>query len=80
MDVGAKEEIYGIIKRLADKGVAIIVLSSEDQEIIRICDRSLVLFHGRDVGEVSGEDMNEHQIMYMATGGSLKDASAGISE
>ena len=74
VDVGAKEEIYGIVKRLADTGVAVIVLSSEAQEIIRICDRSLVLFHGRDVGTVSGEDMNEHQIMYMATGGSLKDA------
>lgn len=69
VDVGAKEEIYTIIHRLADEGIAVIVLSSEAQEIIRICDRSLVMFHGRMVGEVSSEDMNEHRIMYLATGG-----------
>ena len=69
VDVGAKEEIYGIIHRLADEGVAVVVLSSEAQEIMRVCDRSLVLFHGRHAGEVAGEDMNEHNIMYLATGG-----------
>lgn len=69
VDVGAKEEIYAIIHRLAGEGVAVIVLSSEAQEIIRVCDRSLVMFHGRVVGEVSGSDMNEHNIMYLATGG-----------
>ena len=74
VDVGAKEEIYRIIKRLAEDGVAVIVLSSEAQEIVRICDRSLVLFHGRNIGQVSGEDMNERHIMYLATGGSLKEA------
>ncbi len=73
VDVGAKEEIYTIIRRLASEGVAIVVLSSEAQEIMRVCDRSLVLFHGRQVGEVSGEDMNEHYIMYLATGGKQKE-------
>ena len=70
VDVGAKEEIYGIIRNLADQGVAIIVLSSEAQEIIRVCDRSLVMYHGRIVGQVEGEDMTEHNIMFLATGGS----------
>ena len=69
VDVGAKEEIYGIIQKLAKEGVAIVVLSSEAQEIIRICDRSIVMFHGRQVGMVEGEDMNEQNIMYLATGG-----------
>lgn len=69
VDVGAKEEIYSIIHRLAGEGVAVIVLSSEAQEIIRVCDRSLVMFHGKIVGEVRDGDMNEHQIMYLATGG-----------
>ncbi len=73
VDVGAKEEIYGIIHRLAAEGVAVIVLSSEAQEIIRVCDRSLVLFHGRIMGEVKGEDMNEHNIMYLATGGNQNE-------
>ncbi len=69
VDVGAKEEIYDIILKLAGQGVGIIVLSSEAQEIIRVCDRSLVMYHGAIVGEVSGEDMNEQKIMRLATGG-----------
>ncbi len=69
VDVGAKEEIYGIIHRLAESGVAIIVLSSEAQEIIRVCDSSLVMYHGRIVGRVAGDEMNEKKIMYLATGG-----------
>lgn len=69
VDVGAKAEIYSIIHRLASEGVAVVVLSSEAQEIIRVCDSSLVMFHGKIVGEVKGKDMNEQHIMYLATGG-----------
>ncbi len=69
VDVGAKEEIYSIIHTLAKSGVAVIVLSSEAQEIIRVCARSLVMFHGRVVGQVEGDTMNEQHIMYLATGG-----------
>ena len=69
VDVGAKEEIYDIILRLAGEGVAVVVLSSEAQEIIRVCDRALVMYHGAIHGEVSGADMNEQTIMHLATGG-----------
>ena len=69
MDVGAKEEIYQIIQKLADEGVAIVVLCSEAQEIIRLCDRALVMYHGSVRAEVSGEQMNEHEMMRLATGG-----------
>ena len=69
VDVGAKEEIYDIILKLAKEGVSVIVLSSEAQEIIRVCDRALVMYHGEIVGEVSGETMTEHEIMRLATGG-----------
>lgn len=68
VDVGAKEEIYDIILRLASEGVAVVVLSSEAQEIIRVCDRALVMYHGTVQGEVSGADMNEQTIMHLATG------------
>ncbi|GAP12669.1 ABC-type sugar transport system, ATPase component [Longilinea arvoryzae] len=71
VDVGAKEEIYDIILNLADSGVAVLVLSSEAQEIIRVCDRALVMYHGALQGEVTGEAMNEHDIMRLATGASL---------
>ena len=70
VDVGAKEEIYDIILQLAQNGVAVVVLSSEAQEIIRVCDRALVMYHGEIQGEVIGESMNEHEMMCLATGGS----------
>ena len=65
VDVGAKEEIYDIILRLAGEGVAVVVLSSEAQEIIRVCDRALVMYHGAIQWEVSGADMNEQTIMHL---------------
>ncbi|MDR1262447.1 MAG: sugar ABC transporter ATP-binding protein [Oscillospiraceae bacterium] len=68
VDVGAKEEIYDIIMNLARQGVAIALLSSETQEIIRVCDRALVMYHGRIAGEVAGETMQEQTIMRLATG------------
>ncbi len=69
VDVGAKEDIYGMIRKLAGHGVAVIVLSSEAQEIIRLCDRTLVMYHGRMMGELNRSQMNEHDIMRLATGG-----------
>ena len=69
VDVGAKEEIYDIVKRLAREGVAVVVLSSEAQEIIRVCDRALVMYHGQVRDEVQGARMTEHEMMRLATGG-----------
>ncbi len=69
VDVGAKEEIYDIILRLAEKGVAVVVLSNEAQEIIRVCRRALVMYHGDVCAEVRDESMNEANMMRLATGG-----------
>ncbi|NLU09877.1 MAG: sugar ABC transporter ATP-binding protein [Tepidanaerobacter acetatoxydans] len=71
VDVGAKEDIYDIILNLAKENIAVVVLSSEAQEVVRICDRALVMYHGVIQGEVSKETMNEHDIMRLATGGKL---------
>ncbi|MFD2044666.1 sugar ABC transporter ATP-binding protein [Ornithinibacillus salinisoli] len=71
VDVGAKEDIYDIILKLAEENIAIVVLSSEAQEIIRVCDRALVMYHGVIQGEVHDEMMTEHAIMSLATGGEL---------
>ncbi len=75
VDVGAKEEIYQIITGLAEKGMAIVILSNEAQEIIRVCDRVLVLYHGVIQGELAGEAMTEQNMMHLATGGSLHERS-----
>ncbi len=72
VDVGAKEDIYDIILKLAEEDIAIVVLSSEANEIIRICDRAFVLYHGVIQGEVTGDEMTEHAIMSLATGGEIE--------
>ncbi|GAA0468125.1 sugar ABC transporter ATP-binding protein [Alkalibacillus silvisoli] len=71
VDVGAKEDIYDIILNLADQKIAVIVLSSEAQEIIRVCDRTMVMYHGVIQGELKGKEMTDHNIMTLATGGDL---------
>ena len=68
VDVGAKEDIYDIILRLAEAGVAVVVLSNEAQEIIRVCDRAYVMYHGDIRAQVQGETMNEQEMMRLATG------------
>ena len=68
VDVGAKEDIYEIIAELAEKGVSVIVLSSEAQEIMRVCSRCFVLYHGKMMGELEGDQINENTIMKLATG------------
>ncbi len=71
VDVGAKEEIYAIISRLADEGVSVIVLSSEAHEIVRTSSRCYVMYHGRILTELEGDDLNEHEIMRWATGAAI---------
>ncbi|WJR65484.1 sugar ABC transporter ATP-binding protein [Neorhizobium sp. CSC1952] len=68
IDIGNKEQIYKFIARLAEEGRSIIVVSSEMPELIGICDRILVMRSGRIVGEVTGEHMNENEIVQFATG------------
>ncbi|MFD1389017.1 sugar ABC transporter ATP-binding protein [Oceanobacillus oncorhynchi subsp. oncorhynchi] len=69
VDVGAKEDIYDIILRLADEGIGVIILSSEANEILRVCNRTYVMYHGQLQGKLEGEAMNEQAIMELATGG-----------
>ena len=76
VDVGAKEDIYDIILELAASGVAIVILSSEAQEIIRLCDRTFVLYHGKIQGELSADEMTEQEIMRLATGGDQLEKEA----
>ena len=70
VDVGAKAEIHRIIRDLANRGVGVIVISSELPELIGVCDRVLVVREGRIAGEVAGDDMTEDRIIYLASVGS----------
>lgn len=69
IDVGAKAEIYEWIRRLADQGAAILLVSSELEELRRLADRILVMHRGRIVGELSREEATDDRILYLATGG-----------
>ena len=71
VDVGAKNEIYGLIMDLAKQGLGIIITSGEAQEIMKICDRVLVMFHGEHRGELNRDQLSEEDIMILSTGGQL---------
>jgi ribose transport system ATP-binding protein len=68
VDVGAKAEIHRILRDLASRGTGIIVISSELPELIGLCDRALVIREGRIAGEVTGDTMNEEEIIRLASG------------
>jgi len=71
VDVGAKNEIYHVIMELAEQGMGIIVTSGEAQEILKISDRALVMYHGEIRGELKRDAFSEEAIMILSTGGSL---------
>jgi len=68
IDVGAKQEIYSLIEKLAAEGVAILFVSSELEEILRMSDRTLVMHEGKITGELSREELSEESVMQLATG------------
>lgn len=63
IDVGAKAEIEKIIRELSEDGISIIYISSEIQELVRNCDRVIVLREGKICGELSTEEISEMNIM-----------------
>lgn len=69
VDVGAKKEIYSIINALAEKGVAILMISSELPEVIGMVDRVLVMHEGKITADLTKDEMTQEKIMHYATGG-----------
>jgi len=69
IDIGAKQEIYQLIRQLCEQGLAIIVISSELPEVLSLSHRILVMHHGSAVAELDGETATEEQIMIHAVGG-----------
>ncbi len=68
VDVSAKQEIYRFIKSLADMGLSCIFISSEQEEIVGMCHRVLVMKDGRIMGTLAGDEISEAEIMFLATG------------
>lgn len=68
IDVGTKQQIYQFIAGLAAAGKAVVVISSEMQEVIGLCHRVVVMRAGRIAGVLSGDEITEEEIMLYATG------------
>ena len=69
IDVGAKSEIYALMDELAQQGAAILMISSDLEEILGMSDRVLVMHEGRLAGGLTRAEMSEEAIMHLATGG-----------
>lgn len=68
VDVGAKFEIYSIINLMASQGIAIVVVSSEMDELLGTCDRIIAMRNGEVTGELSSNDMTEQNIIKLIMG------------
>jgi ribose transport system ATP-binding protein len=67
IDVGAKAEIYRLLRTLADEGKAIILISSELPEVLQLSDRIVVMCEGRITGELTAAEATQERIMELAT-------------
>ncbi|MBW4839398.1 MAG: sugar ABC transporter ATP-binding protein [Paenibacillaceae bacterium] len=69
IDIGAKTEIQKLVLTLAEKGMSVLFISSELEEVLRVSDRIAVLRDRRKVKEMSGAEMNQQQVMQAIAGG-----------
>ncbi|MFF6773229.1 sugar ABC transporter ATP-binding protein [Streptomyces sp. NPDC012637] len=70
VDVGARAELYAVIRRLADEGLAVLLVSSEVPEVLGLADRVLVLREGRVVHTAPARDLDEHRVLDLVMEGS----------
>jgi ribose transport system ATP-binding protein len=76
VDIGAKREIYGLIRQMSADGGIVLFSSTELPELIGLCDRILVIYQGRLAGEVSGEDMDSKTILHLTNTGEMPGHTA----
>ncbi|MEV7084913.1 sugar ABC transporter ATP-binding protein [Streptomyces sp. NPDC093085] len=70
VDVGARAELYAVIRRLADEGLAVLLVSSEVPEVLGLADRVLVLREGRVVHRAPAQELDEHRVLDLVMEGS----------
>lgn len=68
VDVGAKAEIYRLMRELSDRGVGVLMISSDMEEVIGVADRVLVMHEGRIAGCLGRDQLSEHAILSLAVG------------
>jgi ribose transport system ATP-binding protein len=69
IDVRSKAEIYDLVRALAGRGAAVLMASSEMDELLHLADRIVVMHRGRIAGELTRAEATEERIMHLATGG-----------
>lgn len=72
IDVGAKSEIYALMRGLADEGVAIVMISSDMEEVIGVSDRVAVMHEGSVSGVLKREQFSEYNVLRLAVGQELE--------
>ncbi len=76
VDVGARSEIYALVRTLADRGVAVVVVSSEIPEVLGLADRVLVIADGAVVAEAPADALDEHRVLDLVMEGTPHAGSA----
>ncbi len=76
VDVGAKSEIYGLMRGLADHGVAILMISSDMEEVLGVSDRIAVMHDGAIAGFLDRARFSEHNVLRLAVGKGLEEVPA----
>ncbi len=69
VDVGARAEIYAVVRALADSGVAVVVVSSEVEEVLGLADRVLVVADGAVVSRAPAQELDEHRVLDLIMAG-----------
>jgi ABC-type sugar transport system ATPase subunit len=76
IDVGSKEEIRGIIDEIARAGVGVLLVSTELEELVLLCDRVLIMFRGAIIGELGGSAIDREAILHASACGAIGGAAA----
>ena len=74
VDVGAREELYGLLEDLASTGLSVLFASSDLEELLRLADRIVVMHEGAVTGELSRSEASETRVMELATGGNKMES------
>ncbi|MGV1047021.1 MAG: sugar ABC transporter ATP-binding protein [Solirubrobacterales bacterium] len=79
VDVSAQAEIHGLIRQAASRGAAVLVSSSEEEELVEVCDRIVVLRDGRSVSELDGGSTTSAELASIGLGGEARPAGSDSS-
>ncbi len=78
VDIGARAELYQVIRKLADSGVGVLMVSSEVPEVLGLADRVVVMREGRIVRQAPAADIDEETVLDLVMAGSLLEGSPAV--